>query len=232
MIKTAITHFFCLQCPGLHYFIKRRFLLALIVIIASLLLLAYFTISRSIITAQGFYYFNLSWFSIHIVSWLHAFFLSNETSKQSTTKFNQMACISLWFISCWAIAIFIHINKSWLLGYNLYHIPSKSMQPTLQIGDVVISDSWFKESDIKQGAIAIFKRHPNGIILIKRITQVRKNSNNTQEIFVEGDNKNFSVDSRRFGWVNANNIIGIASAKVFSLKSANPSIKNENRNLR
>lgn len=211
--------------PGTSYLIAKDLKKAGLVILLCFTLISIFTIGRSIVTANGFILLNAGLLTIHLVSWLHGLVLlrarlSVETvdSSLKTRPSISILKVTIWFLTIWGIAIIGHINKSELFGFNLYHIPSKSMQPTLQIGDIVLIDTWFSSSNISNETIIVFKRHERGIILIKRIQQIRTDGNNDTQVFVVGDNTNYSVDSRRWGWIDSRNIIGIAKSSLFSIR--------------
>lgn len=73
------------------------------------------------------------------------------------------------------------------------------MLPTLKPGQDVLIWCWFYNP--KVGEIVAVK--VNGRDVIKRVQKVHD-----RNIFVQGDNKEESIDSRRFGWVNKSQIIG------------------------
>lgn len=89
------------------------------------------------------------------------------------------------------------------------------MQSTLQIGDVVLVDTWNQQANIQD--IIVTKKPNSNTIIIKRIID-RRNNNDAAELFVKGDNPTMSSDSRHFGWLNQNQIIGTARFIVFSIK--------------
>lgn len=89
-------------------------------------------------------------------------------------------------------------------------IAGDSMTPTLKPGDCVFVNKLPRET--VQGDIVMIVSPEKR--LVKRVTDVRK----TEEIsmfWVEGDNKENSVDSRNFGEVNSHLIQGKAVAIVF-----------------
>ncbi len=76
-----------------------------------------------------------------------------------------------------------------------------SMEPTLKQNQIVLASSipyFFKKP--KVGDIVVLKRQK---YIIKRISKIKK-----EKIFVEGDNKKESTDSRSFGWIGKDSILG------------------------
>lgn len=95
----------------------------------------------------------------------------------------------------------------WLLrGLQRFRIKGNSMLPLLQPNDEVLVDTnIYKSVSPSIGDIVVI-RHPHkpDLQIIKRITKI----NESGEFFVEGDNVLASTDSRTFGFIKANLIIG------------------------
>jgi len=86
-----------------------------------------------------------------------------------------------------------------------FRVEDVSMEPTLKAGDYVMINKLsylFRRPSI--GDIVVF-RHPsdNQNFLIKRIAEVKDS-----RYFVLGDNREFSTDSRHFGSIGRNLIVG------------------------
>jgi len=91
-----------------------------------------------------------------------------------------------------------------------------SMIPSLYDGDLVFFKRYHvNKSIIKMGDIIIFKHPFKNIRLIKRVKKIKGYS-----IEVSGDNKNSSSDSKLFGLIQTDNVIGIVTSKI-SCKSIN-----------
>jgi phage repressor protein C with HTH and peptisase S24 domain len=73
----------------------------------------------------------------------------------------------------------------------LRRVVGTSMAPALQPGRIVVGGRFVR---LKTGDIVVI-RH-DGIEKIKRVTAI-----NETGIFVEGDNRAYSTDSRHFGWI-------------------------------
>lgn len=77
------------------------------------------------------------------------------------------------------------------------------MTPTLQAGDtVLVQKRWFFCS-YHIGDIIVLSDPRNGRLLLKRVQKMQR-----EYLYVIGDNKRESTDSRNFGWIERKNTIG------------------------
>jgi len=74
------------------------------------------------------------------------------------------------------------------------------MKPNLESGQKGIA---WKFGQMKKGDIVIFKEPSTGLSIIKRISKTKQDL-----LYLEGDNKKESTDSRDFGWIKKQQIIG------------------------
>lgn len=74
-----------------------------------------------------------------------------------------------------------------------------SMLPTLKRGQDILVLCWFYK--LEKGDLVAVKKDAKD--MIKRIKAIKE-----EEIFVLGDNEKVSLDSREFGWVKKEEIIG------------------------
>lgn len=78
------------------------------------------------------------------------------------------------------------------------------MEPTLKPGgSVLVSALPYLFASPKTGDIVACRDPDSKKVLIKRITKIENN-----RYFLEGDNKTESTDSRNFGWLDKETIIG------------------------
>ena len=86
------------------------------------------------------------------------------------------------------------------------------MSPTFKEGDKIFYKKYLiNKSNLKVGQIVIFKHPIQDRIQIKRIKQIKENC-----IEVIGDNSNYSTDSKSFGFVQNEKIIGIVTSKILN----------------
>jgi nickel-type superoxide dismutase maturation protease len=82
-----------------------------------------------------------------------------------------------------------------------FKIEGQSMVPKLKHGQIVFASSIpyiFRKPKVGDVVIA-----QHGRCIIKRIARIKEN-----KVFVVGDNKKESSDSRNFGWIGKEKIIG------------------------
>ncbi len=87
-------------------------------------------------------------------------------------------------------------------------IKEKSMLPTFKEGESIIALRYLF-SKPKVGDVVIFSHTTPPFLFLKRIVKINKN-----KIWVEGDNKKVSIDSRKFGHVEVKNVIGKVLFKI------------------
>lgn len=88
--------------------------------------------------------------------------------------------------------------------FVFFIVQGQSMEPYCEEGDFVLSVPYIF-SHPKVGDIAVLRHPQEGIVMVKRITNVKGDW-----YWVEGDNKLESSDSREFGWISREHILGKA----------------------
>lgn len=90
--------------------------------------------------------------------------------------------------------------------FSLSMVFGRSMLPTYYEGDICIIDRKYKE--LKVGSIYCFQSPIEDKVLIKRCTYVSDVFKQNTALYLEGDNAEESHDSRHFGFVPVNLVIG------------------------
>jgi signal peptidase I len=101
------------------------------------------------------------------------------------------------------------ITKDKWLGVHIYFVPSMSMYPTLKPGEFILVDTWqYQTSQPEERDVVVFQ-HPQQQWLVKRIGLWPENElNKKDQFYLLGDNTNASQDSRHFGGIEKDHIIG------------------------
>jgi len=152
-------------------------------------------------------------------------------SKHITQPKQHSIYLIFWLlINSVVITSFLY-HSSTLSGYRIYHIPSKSMMPTLYPGDYVLVDLWQYQDNLGlKNEVVIFKRPFQNRTYIKRINYVAGDKFLGEKLpfkhyAVIGDNIDYSEDSRVFGSIPHKNLLGKACYIVFSLDYENNLVK-------
>ena len=178
--------------------------------------------SRHLLDFRVFIALNLAFLFVHLITYLHGNILGFKSKRH--LGITSIRAFSIPIILCGFLFLGIasaHQNKARLFGFELYHIPSRSMQPTLNVGDIILVDTWVDSSKLEAGQVIVFKKHSRGITLIKRISNLRKSGHGKLELYVLGDNQPLSADSRQFGWLTDDKVIGVAKAKLMPVTQSN-----------
>ena len=89
-------------------------------------------------------------------------------------------------------------------------IEGPSMKPTLNPGDQVLVDvKKHLRQSLRPSEIVLFRQINSDLLMVKRIVAIEKNALN-----LRGDNEGQSTDSRDFGLVPIDNVIGVVCSKI------------------
>ncbi|HXG59641.1 MAG TPA: signal peptidase I [Thermoanaerobaculia bacterium] len=109
--------------------------------------------------------------------------------------------------------------------FQIYAIPSSSMEPALQVGDRILVTPYrppFFDAEPARGDVVVFRSPLDpGELLVKRIAGLPGDLVESQIVpaghyFVFGDNRRDSVDSRRWGPLPRHLIVGRARLVLWS----------------
>lgn len=107
-----------------------------------------------------------------------------------------------------------------LVGYRVFHIPTASMLPYLQPGDYVLVNTWaYQGRHPARSDVVVFKHPYKKMIYVKRVSHVAGDvfmgrALQVGEFSVQGDNVEFSEDSRVFGVLNDSSLVGRVESVV------------------
>jgi len=99
----------------------------------------------------------------------------------------------------------------WVFGFrSRYEVRGQSMDPLLEEEDQVFTKSIYGHRQIAVGEVVV-ATHPfiPSKIIIKQVKESAGDS-----VFVEGVNTKCSTDSRSFGWIPNDRVLGVVTAIV------------------
>ena len=99
----------------------------------------------------------------------------------------------------------------WAMGKRRrFVIKGPSMKPTLKPGDQVLVDvKTHLRRPLRPSEIVLFRQPAGTLLMVKRILSIEQGA-----IHVQGDNQSESSDSRHFGLVPIDNVIGVVCTKI------------------
>lgn len=162
---------------------------------------------RVVNTRVGLVLFLATLLSVYVFSFA-GIFTKNKQNKNSLT-------LSVIFsVSCCFLIYAGWTYRERILGLNIYFVPSKSMSPTLQPGDLVLVDSWFYLTKPNQKEdIVVFYVPKTRLTFIKRI---RKTYENHFDAY--GDNPSESIPEKYLKKLPRENIRGKAVIVLGNIK--------------
>ncbi len=87
---------------------------------------------------------------------------------------------------------------------RIFKIRDRSMEPYLKTGDYVVACAFpLRISALKAGDVVVCRHPSKDMVLVKRVRSI-----DGRGLFLEGDNKAMSSDSRDFGRVEIRSVIG------------------------
>lgn len=197
--------------PGFGFALKgkpRKFIALQLLLIATLIT---FCVSRWITYPKGITIFFVLVIAIHIINPLFVLYTRPQENFNSVKNLaSTLAIASLFIFMC--SYLFSH-KQDWL-GIHLNYIPSTSMKPSLLPGDIILVDTWaYKYQEPKNNDVVVFSLPRTDYLLVKRIAPWPTPNSPPGEYYVIGDNKIYSKDSRNFGGIRRQWIIGRAVIK-------------------
>lgn len=208
-----------LLIPGAGLVLLGYWRLAILTQLAILLPLLLLCFSRLIFTPEYIMALLVFTLTIYFISTVLCYFLASGTN--APTRF--LAAVLFSVSALVGLFLGFSYKDSWL-GVHVYFVPSMSMYPALKPGQFILVDTWlYIKEPINIGDIVVFKQKQaldkhQPTWLVKRIANWPQGQLQHNGLFyVLGDNSSASHDSRRFGGIKQENIVGKVNLVLFSI---------------
>ena len=213
-LALALSTILGLFIPGGSLLFANKPKQAFLVPVMGLLWIFIISLSRLVITPEGFVALFSGLLMLHAVSYVAGVMICIRQDCSSQIG-KTLGLSALLLVLTMGIVVSCYVYKDKRLGFAFYHIPSESMTPTLKEGDLVLADTYaIGHSDIAMNDIVILKnQHTAPLTIIKRVTAIGpdtiiwKNKYGKEkttplengELFVSSDNYQYGTDSREYG---------------------------------
>lgn len=204
--------------PGLSLLLAVRAKWAFAIPLLGLIWVCGICWSRSVVTPLGFQALLLGLAVIHIASYLIGITLQLRATSVKSPQKLFLSILGLIALNV-SITIASHHYKAQAYGFDFYHVPSTSMQPTLEPGDILLADTWAYAhgNDVAIDDVVLFRLPETEKVMVKRVNKI-KQKEESNNLYVLGDNSPFSHDSRQYGWVDSQELLGKAALIITSAK--------------
>ncbi len=129
---------------------------------------------------------------------------------------------------CGAGLVIGFIYKHYWLGVGVYFVPSMSMYPTLKPGEFILVDAWAYQTHLPlEKDVVVFRQNDQQEWLVKRIAIWPNGLLNIDgNYYMLGDNASASMDSRRFGGIPRERIVGKVKLVLLGINAQHQRIEN------
>jgi signal peptidase I len=111
---------------------------------------------------------------IALFALIHPIVLAARNREVPGKRYNRWWFYLLWSVGTIVLGPIIFKTRAWLLGYETFRVASASMSPTLEEGELFVSDSWrYHDHAVIAGEIVVLERPQNpGVKFIKRVVAI------------------------------------------------------------
>jgi signal peptidase I len=111
---------------------------------------------------------------IALFALIHPIVLAAKNREVPAMRYNRWWVYLLWSLGMVVLGSVIFASRATLLGYETFRVASASMSPTLELGELFMSDSWrYHHHAASVGEIVVLERPENpGVKYIKRVVAI------------------------------------------------------------
>jgi signal peptidase I len=111
---------------------------------------------------------------ILLVALVHPVVIAARDCDVSAKRYNRWWFYLIWSLGTILIGPATYFSRATILGYETFRVASSAMSPTLETGELFVSDSWrYHSHAVRVGEIVVFERPESpGVKYIKRVVAV------------------------------------------------------------
>jgi signal peptidase I len=160
---------------GLGYVYVGRIRLGVATIVGLCFTVGFFAWTRLIVqSAIMLWLLALSMILIALLALIHPIVLAAKNREVRAKPYNRWWFYLLWSLGMVALGPVIFASRATVFGYETFRVASTAMSPTLETGELFVSDSWrYHNHAVTVGEVVVFERPENpGVKYIKRVVAV------------------------------------------------------------
>ncbi|MDJ0760985.1 MAG: signal peptidase I [Woeseiaceae bacterium] len=156
---------------GLGYVYVGRIELALFLIAGIVGVIAVAGWSGLVFQPVALYSLAVAALCVALFVMIHCGLIAARTRTAEARPYNAWWFYLLWVVGSWFVSEGIIWGRPVLFGFEPFNLPSASMAPTLQKGDLIMTDTWYYgETDPAYGDLVVFDVPGNaGTKYVKRV---------------------------------------------------------------
>jgi signal peptidase I len=164
---------------GLGYVYVGKVRLGIAAIAGFCLTVAFFAWTRLIVRSATMLWLLAAFLILlALFALIHPVVISAKDCEVPTRQYNRWWFYLIWSLGTALLGPTLYFSRATMLGYETFRVASSAMSPTLETGELFVSDSWrYHDHAVMVGDIVVFERPENrGVKYIKRVVAVAGDS--------------------------------------------------------
>jgi len=164
---------------GLGYVYVGRLRLGLVTIAGFCLTIGFFAWTRLIVQSATILWLLAAFLIlIALIALVHPVVIASRDCEVSAERYNRWWFYLIWSLGTVLVGPAIYFGRATILGYETFRVASTSMSPSLEPGELFVSDSWrYHDHAVTVGEIVVFEKPETpGVKYIKRVVAVAGDS--------------------------------------------------------